>query len=46
MVLISMKPEPVVIADASRPCSAKIASTCSGVTAGSSKRISHFVPPV
>ena len=35
-----------VIATASRPCLAKTASTWSGVTFGSSNRISHFVPPV
>ena len=41
-----MKPEPVVIAVASRPLLANTASTWSGVTFASSKRISHFVPPV
>ena len=45
-VLISMKPAPVLTATASRPCAAKTSSTWSGVTFGSSKRISHFVPPV
>ena len=45
-VLISMKPEPVATALASRPWAAKTALTWSGVTAGSWKRTSHFVPPV
>ena len=45
-VLISMNPEPVVSAVASRPCLAKTALTWSGVTAGSSNRISQRVPPV
>ncbi len=45
-VRISMKPEPVVSAVASRPCSAKTASTWSGVTVGSSNLISQRVPPV
>src|SRR5512147_1579299 len=45
-VLISMNPEPVVTALASRPCAANTALTWSGLTAGFSNRISHFVPPV
>ena len=45
-VLISMNPVPVEIAVASRPCSAKTASTWSGVTVGSSNLISQRVPPV
>ena len=45
-VRISMNPEPVESAVASRPCSAKTASTWSGVTDASSNLISHLVPPV
>jgi hypothetical protein len=45
-VLIAMKPSPVVTAVASSPCDLKTASTWSGVTLGSWKRISHVVPPV
>src|SRR3954471_20932452 len=45
-VLISMNPDPVVRAVAWRPCFANTASTWSGVTFGSSNRISHLVPPV
>src|SRR6478609_3566365 len=45
-VRISMKPEPVETAVASRPCSAKTASTWSGVTLASWNLISQRVPPV
>src|SRR3954467_8067441 len=44
--LISTKPEPVLRACASMPCSAKTASTWSGVTAWSWNLISQRVPPV
>ena len=40
------KPEPVETAVASRPCSAKTASTWSGVTFASWNLISQRVPPV
>src|SRR6476660_437413 len=46
MVLISMKPEPVVSAVASRPWDLNTASTWLGVTLASAKRISQRVPPV
>src|SRR5258705_1399824 len=45
-VLISMNSGPAFKATASRPCFANTASTWSGVTVGSSKRISQRVPPV
>ena len=45
-VLMWMKPEFVFTAVASSPCDLNTASTWSGVTFGSWKRISQVVPPV
>ena len=45
-VLISMNPDSVRTAVASSPFAANTSSTCSGVTVGSSNRISQRVPPV